>query len=84
MLGRNLALDIVLDASLQPPPATEIPLMGFDDSLPPPSSPKAEPKAPEPKPEAREPVEKSAPNPEFYNDPLIQAALSKFKATLVN
>jgi DNA polymerase-3 subunit gamma/tau len=85
MLGRNVSIDIVLDASLKPPPATEV-TFGFAELDSPASSPPAAVAAPakqDLKAESKEP-EKSAPNPEFYNDPLIQAALTKFKATLVS
>jgi DNA polymerase-3 subunit gamma/tau len=85
MLGRNVSIDIVLDASLKPPPATEV-TFGFAELDSPASSPPAAAAAPakqDLKAESKEP-EKSAPNPEFYNDPLIQAALTKFKATLVS
>jgi DNA polymerase-3 subunit gamma/tau len=83
LLARQVTLEVVLDASLAPPPATEI-SFGFADldspappppaeNPPPKAAPKVEPKAPDP----------TAAAPDFYNDPLIQAALTKFKATLV-
>jgi DNA polymerase-3 subunit gamma/tau len=84
LLGRNVSVDVVLDPSLKPPPATEV-SFGFADLDSPAPAPaeKAAPKA-EAKPEEKAPASDSpAPPPDFYNDPLIQAALTKFKATLV-
>jgi DNA polymerase-3 subunit gamma/tau len=86
LLARNVAVEVVLDASLQPPPATEM-SFGFAESESPAPSQPAENAAP-PKAEIKvesKAAEKAAdgPPPDFYNDPLIQAALTKFKATLV-
>lgn len=73
LLERDVLFNVVLDASLQPPPATEM-TFGFGDIDAPPKTPaKLEPKE-DPKP---------AINEDFYKDALIQAALVKFKATLV-
>jgi DNA polymerase-3 subunit gamma/tau len=88
LLARSVAVDIVLDASLQPPPATEMSFGFADIDSPAPASapaPAAEPTPPkaEPKAIAPPPPSADAPPPDFYNDPLIQAALTKFKATLV-
>ena len=81
LLARNVAVEVVLDASLQPPPATEMSFGFAEPESPAPSQP-AEIAAPK----AEMKVESKAadgPPPDFYNDPLIQAALTKFKATLV-
>lgn len=84
LLARSVAVEVVLDASLKPPPATEM-SFGFGDFDAAPAA-KSEPKA-EAKSEAKEPEKPAGTavevNPEFYNDPLIQSALTKFKATLV-
>jgi DNA polymerase-3 subunit gamma/tau len=85
LLARSVSVDVVLDASLQPPPATEMSFGFAESESPAPSQPAetAPPKA-EIKVESKA-AEKAAdgPPPDFYNDPLIQAALTKFKATLV-
>jgi len=78
MVGRPIQIDVVLDASLQPPPASEM-SFGFGDLDTPAPKPEAG-RAPEPA--KAEPV-KPALSEDFYKDPLIQAALVKFKATLV-
>jgi DNA polymerase-3 subunit gamma/tau len=80
VLQRPVKIEVVLDPSLKPPPATEMSFgLNFGDSAPPP--PKEAPAAPAP--EAPKEPEGVAADPEFYNDPLIQAAIVKFKATLV-
>jgi DNA polymerase-3 subunit gamma/tau len=85
LLARSVMVDVVLDASLQPPPATEMSFGFTETESPAPSQPAetAPPKA-EIKAESKD-AEKAAAStpPDFYNDPLIQAALTKFKATLV-
>lgn len=73
LLERDVLFDVVLDPSLQPPPATEM-TFGFGDLD---AAPKASAKS-EPKVEAKPVI-----NEDFYKDTLIQAALVKFKATLV-
>jgi DNA polymerase-3 subunit gamma/tau len=82
VLQRPVKLEVVLDPSLKPPPATEMTFgFGFGDPTPPPA--KAAPAAAAPAPEAPKAPEGVVSDPEFYNDPLIQAAIVKFKATLV-
>ncbi|QIF02199.1 DNA polymerase III subunit gamma/tau [Roseimicrobium sp. ORNL1] len=82
VLQRPLKMEVVLDPSLKPPPATEMTFgLNFGDSAPPP--PKEAPAAAAPAPETPKEPEGVAADPEFYNDPLIQAAIVKFKATLV-
>jgi DNA polymerase-3 subunit gamma/tau len=83
VLQRPVKIEVVLDPSLKPPPATEMSFgLNFGDSAPPP--PKEAPAATAaPAPEAPKEPEGVAADPEFYNDPLIQAAIVKFKATLV-
>jgi len=78
MVGRSISIEVVLDPSLQPPPVTEMSFgfNDFDEPAPKPAAKEAEP----PKPEA---PAKPALSEDFYKDPLIQAALVKFKATLV-
>jgi DNA polymerase III subunit gamma/tau len=82
LVGAPVKYEMVLDASLKPPAATEIPLFGFDEPAPPPA-----PK-PQPQPEARTEAPKvEAPGPgsgmlaaeEFLNDPLIKSAIEQFK-----
>jgi DNA polymerase-3 subunit gamma/tau len=85
LLARNVAVDVVLDASLKPPPATEMSFGFAEPESPAPSQP-AEPATSKAEIKSDSAVaEKTAdaPPPDFYNDPLIQAALTKFKATLV-
>ncbi len=82
--GKPHRLEIVLDPSLQPPPATE---MSFDlGEAPPAKAPSAgEGKAAAPsKNDAPVEEEPKIVDSEFYNDPLVQAALVKFKATLAD
>ncbi|CAN5688769.1 hypothetical protein BH11VER1_BH11VER1_39070 [soil metagenome] len=74
LLEREVIFNVVLDASLEPPPATEM-SFGFGDLDAP---PKAEAKAEAPKVDPKPVI-----NDDFYKDALIQAALVKFKATLV-
>ncbi|HSI61557.1 MAG TPA: hypothetical protein VLE43_00525, partial [Candidatus Saccharimonadia bacterium] len=82
VLHRQVKLDVVLDPSLKPPPATEMTFgFGFGEPSPPPA--KEAPASPAPAPEAPKEPAGAAADPEFYNDPLIQAAIVKFKATLV-
>jgi len=70
LLGGAYQLNVVLDPKLKPPAATELTFgLGFDEA---PSKPVAV---------KEEPAE--ANSADFYNDPLIQAAMTKFKATLV-
>ncbi len=80
ILGRAVKLEIVLDASLKvpenPPPLFESP------AVPPPTP--VEPAEPEPdvepKPESKAAEAPSVTvDPDFYNDPLIQQAIAKFK-----
>ncbi|MEY4483366.1 MAG: polymerase subunit gamma/tau, partial [Verrucomicrobiota bacterium] len=73
LMGRDVLFNVVLDASLQPPPATEM-TFGFGDMD---AAPKT-PAKPEPKEDPKPVI-----NEDFYKDTLIQAALVKFKATLV-
>ena len=88
MLGQSMKFELVLDASLKAPEFAEIDL-GLLDEAPPPSKPKEEPKpaaqaAPEPPSgQAEEPATSKA-DEEFYNDPLIQKAMTLFKAKLVS
>lgn len=83
LLARPVSVEVVLDSSLKPPPATEMTFSFGDFDKP--AAPAAE-KAPapkeDPKPEPQEAPKVEA-DPEFYNDTLIKAALTKFKATLV-
>jgi hypothetical protein len=71
--GRPLALDVVLDPSLKIPEHSETP--------PEPAAPAATPAKPVPAPAPT----KAAPPPtnEDLHEPLIQAAMEKFKASLV-
>ncbi len=78
LLGQSMKFEFVLDASLKPPAFTEMGL-GLLDDPPSPVPPKAEVKS-------VAAVEVEAPakaNEDFYNDPLIQSAMAKFKAKLV-
>jgi DNA polymerase-3 subunit gamma/tau len=90
LLGQAMKFELVLDASLKAPAFSEIGL-GLLDEPPAAPKPKAEPK-PEvkaaPKEDAPQPAAAKEPEPakvgdDFYNDPLIQAAMVKFKAKLV-
>jgi DNA polymerase-3 subunit gamma/tau len=81
VIGRPMMLEINLDPSMEPPPMAE-PMFTFSDPEPAPAKAPSAPK-PEPKAEAKAEAAKPAINEDFYNDPLIQEALVKFKATLV-
>ncbi|MFN0078263.1 MAG: DNA polymerase III subunit gamma/tau [Prosthecobacter sp.] len=85
LLGKAMKFEFVLDASLKPPAFTEMGL-GLLDAPAPVAKPKPEPKAaPKSEPKAAVP-EETAPakaSDDFYNDPLIQSAMVKFKAKLV-
>lgn len=96
LLGRAMKFEFVLDATLKAPEFSEMGL-GFDDTPAPAAAPAPAPKAettPElpkagPKPEAPKaaaaPEQPAAPQvgEDFYNDPLIQSAMARFKAKLV-
>jgi DNA polymerase-3 subunit gamma/tau len=70
LLGEAYQLNVVLDPKLKPPAATELTFgLGFDDAPSKPVAAKEEPPTANPA--------------DFYDDPLIQAAMIKFKATLV-
>ncbi len=70
LLGGAYQLNVVLDPKLKPPTATELTFgLGFDDVPSKPVAAKEEP-----------PMANLA---DFHADPLIQAAMTKFKATLV-
>jgi DNA polymerase-3 subunit gamma/tau len=89
LLGVPMKFEFVLDASLRPPPVTEL---HFDlgDSIPakPAPAPAAKPEpVPAPKPAAEEagPVEAATAasiSEDFQNDPLIKSAVEKFKLKL--
>ena len=89
LLGVPMKFEFVLDASLRPPPVTEL---HFDlgDSTPakPAPAPAAKPEpVPAPKPAAEEaaPVEAASAasiSEDFQNDPLIKSAVEKFKLKL--
>jgi DNA polymerase-3 subunit gamma/tau len=89
LLGVPMKFEFVLDASLRPPPVTEL---HFDlgDSTPakPAPAPAAKPEpVPAPKPAAEEagPVEAATAasiSEDFQNDPLIKSAVEKFKLKL--
>ncbi|WP_395746731.1 DNA polymerase III subunit gamma/tau [Prosthecobacter sp.] len=96
MTGRALKFEYVLDSSLKAPVLASIDLNLLNESAPaatpkPAAEARAEPKAevkPAAQPElvkADAPAASSAPTPpeDFYNDPLIQQAMVKFKAKLV-
>jgi DNA polymerase-3 subunit gamma/tau len=90
LTGQAMKFEFVLDPSLKAPAFSEIGLGLLDDPAPaakPASAPKVEAKA-EPKreaPKAEEPEASAQPkiDDDFYNDPLIQSAMVKFKAKLV-
>ena len=90
LLGKPMKFEFVLDASLKPPAFSEIGLGLMDDPPPaakPASIAKVEAK-PAPKEETKKPAAAVEPAPakaddDFYNDPLIQSAMVKFKAKLV-
>jgi DNA polymerase-3 subunit gamma/tau len=90
LLGQVMKFEMVLDASLKAPQFSEIGL-GLLDEAPPAAKPKPEPKseaksAPKeetPKPAAAMEPEAAKVTDDFYNDPLIQSAMVKFKARLL-
>ncbi len=95
ILGLSVKIEFVLDPSLKAPEFSEMGL-GLMDDPPPAPKPTAEPK-PEAKPAAKteapkadaakpaEPATPAGPQlpDDFYQDPLIQQAMVKFKAKLV-
>lgn len=97
ILGQSHKFEMVLDPSLKAPAFSEMGLGLLDEPAPPPPpAPKAA--APEPKPEPKPAAKTEAPAPapaaaeantapqldeNFYNDPLIQSAMVRFKAKLV-
>lgn len=90
LMGQPMKFELVLDASLKPPAFTEMGLGLLDEPTPAPAPAPAVEVKPEPlaAPEAAAAPaaeEAAAPDPsaEFYNDPLIQQAIVKFKAKLV-
>jgi len=90
LMGKAMKFEFVLDASLKPPAFSEIGL-GLMDEPPPAAKPVPIPKVEAktaPKDEAKKPASQEEPAPakandDFYNDPLIQSAMVKFKAKLV-
>jgi DNA polymerase-3 subunit gamma/tau len=89
ILGTTVKFEFVLDASLAPPMASE---MSFDllDSPPPKPEPKAEPvradepaAAPSASAVAATEAAPAAAAEDFQNDPLIKAAVEKFRLKLV-
>lgn len=97
LLGGPMKYEFVLDPSLKVPAALDMPLEFPDEAPPPPKPVQAEVKL-EAKPAAAAAVpnaeagKTAAPaeagaapsmDPEFYNDPLIQNAMTRFKAKLV-
>ncbi len=90
LTGQAMKFEFVLDPSLKAPAFSEIGLGLLDDPAPaakPASAPKveakAEPKREVPKAEEPEASAQSKTDNDFYNDPLIQSAMVKFKAKLV-
>ncbi len=90
LTGQAMKFEFVLDPSLKAPAFSEIGLGLLDDPAPaakPASAPKveakAEPKREVPKAEEPEASAQSKIDNDFYNDPLIQSAMVKFKAKLV-
>ncbi|MBL9180297.1 MAG: hypothetical protein JNM65_19700, partial [Verrucomicrobiaceae bacterium] len=90
MLGQAMKFELVLDAGLKAPAFSEIGL-GLTDEPPAAVKPKPEPKvearsAPKEEPK-KAPVAEEPPAPkpddDYYKDPLVQAALVKFKAKFV-
>ncbi|TLD70008.1 DNA polymerase III subunit gamma/tau [Phragmitibacter flavus] len=79
LTGKPVNLDIVLDATLAPPPVSEMSLGLLEMDSPSPQ--KAGGKEPEAAPKEETP--KIGTDPDFYKDPLVKAAIEKFKATLV-
>jgi DNA polymerase-3 subunit gamma/tau len=90
ILGQVMKFELVLDASLKAPAFSEIGL-GLLDEPPAAPKPKAEPKAEvqaapkeaAPQPAATKEAEAAKVDHAFHNDPLIQAAMVKFKAKWV-
>jgi DNA polymerase-3 subunit gamma/tau len=86
LTGQAMKFEFVLDSSLKAPEFSEMGL-GLLDEPPPAPKPKAEPKpvAKEEAPKATAAEEPAAPQVDdsFYNDPLIQSAMARFKAKLV-
>lgn len=79
LLGGQMRLEMVIDASLKAPEPAEL---GFGFSQPEPAPPPAA--APPAGPAAGESApETGAADEPFYNDPLIQRAVERFKLTLV-
>ena len=93
LTGKAMRFELVLDPNLKPPVFAEIDLGLLNEAAPPPKSaeaPKAEAKAaPQPDllksdgPVAATVAAAPTPPDDFYNDPLIQQAMVKFKAKLV-
>jgi len=90
LLGQAMRFELVLDASLKAPAFSEIGL-GLMDEPPAAAKPKPEPKVearPAPKEELKKaPIAEEPPAPkpddDYFKDPLVQAALVKFKAKFV-
>ena len=90
MMGQAMKFEFVLDPTLKAPEFAEIDLGLLNEPAPAPKpvveakpEPKAEAKAEVAKPSAPEPAAAAQPPEDFYNDPLIQQAMVKFKAKLV-
>lgn len=91
--GRSVKLELVVDPSLKPPPAEEPDMFSMPVTKPtaappaavPTPAPATAPVAPASPPAAAkaEGSEASALGDEFYNDPLIKAALETFKAKVI-
>jgi DNA polymerase-3 subunit gamma/tau len=79
LTGKPVSLEIVLDSSLTPPPVSEMSLGLLEVESAPAKTPVKEPEASP----AKEAPPKIGQDPEFYKDPLVKAAIEKFKATLV-
>ncbi len=88
LTGKAMKFEFVLDSSLKAPEFSEMGLGLLDVSPPPQASAKSEKskveaKKEEPKTEATAAPEKPQVDESFYQDPLIQKAMEKFKARLV-
>ncbi len=91
LTGKAMKFEFVLDSSLKAPEFSEMGLGLLDEPPPPPApkkpvepeKPKVEAKKEELKPEAPAEPEKPQIDESFYQDPLIQKAMEKFKARLV-
>jgi DNA polymerase-3 subunit gamma/tau len=88
ILGEPMRFELVVDASLKPPPALEL-FGSLPESAAPAAakSPPAPPPVAEPAPAAEPepaPAAEAAPAPadDFHNDPLIRSAIEKFKLKL--